>query len=177
MVRLSELRDLFDGTIKLNEPLAKYTALQVGGPADYVLEPHSRDALAHAVGYFRKNAFPYIFLRPNMLVSDSGFRGAALLAERSFEPAFFERRCAQMFKPLPGVSIPDLIERAGLNGLTWGGATVLADCVVNANHARAADILALVRHVQRRVRLKLGIRLEMDIQPVGFDDEPLANVA
>ncbi|HXG00543.1 MAG TPA: hypothetical protein VNL69_07145, partial [Bacteroidota bacterium] len=111
------------------------------------------------------------------LVSDSGFRGAALLAERSFEPAFFERRCVQMFKPLPTVSIAELIERAGLNGLTWGGATVLADCVVNANHARAADILALVKHVQRQVQITLGITLEMDLLPVGFDNEPLANVA
>jgi UDP-N-acetylmuramate dehydrogenase len=82
-----------------------------------------------------------------------------------------------MFRPVPGQSVAGLIERAGMNGLTRGGAAVLADYVVNAHNATASDILALIRHVQHTIRTKFGIQLEMDIQLVGFDDETLANVA
>lgn len=177
MVQLSELREVFNGTIRLNEPLAKFTALRVGGPADYLLESTSHEAISAAVDYFRTNAFPYLFLQPKTLVSDRGFRGAVLLTPHSFDPVFVEKRCAPMFKPLPHGSVADLIEKAGLNGLTWGGAAVLADCVVNADHASAADILSLIKYVQRQVQTKLGVALEIDLELVGFDDEALAHVA
>ncbi len=177
MVTLSDIQHVFHGTITLSAPLARYTALQVGGPADYLLEPSSPDDQESVISYFRRNGFPWVVLQPNMLVSDRGFRGAAILAERITDPAFGEKRCTPMFRPVPGQSIATLIERAGLNGLTRGGAAVLADCVVNAHDAAASDILALVRHVQHTIRIKLGIQLQMDIQLVGFDDEALANVA
>ncbi len=177
MVTLSDIRRFFDGTIKLSEPLARYTALQVGGPADYLLEAASPEAAEELTFYFQTNGFPFVVLQPNMLVSDRGFRGAAILAERITDPAFGEKRCAPMFKPVRGHSVAELIERAGLHGITRGGAAVLADCIVNADNATASDILALITHVQRTVRAKLGIQLQLEIQLVGFEDEALAHVA
>lgn len=177
MVTLSDIQRVFHGTIKLSEPLAPYTALQVGGPADYLLEPSSPDEVGNLTAYFQASEVPFVLLQPNMLVSDRGFRGAAILSERITDPTFAEKRCTSMFKPFRGHSVAALIERAGLNGLTWGGAAVLADCIVNADNAKAADLLSLITHVQRTVRTKLGIQLEMEIQVIGFEDEALANVA
>jgi UDP-N-acetylenolpyruvoylglucosamine reductase len=177
MVTLSDMQRIFQGRILLNEPLATYTALHVGGSADYVLEPASPEEVAHVTEYFRANGFPFVLLQPNMLVSDRGFRGAAILTERTLDRSFSEKRCAPMFKPLPDHSVAALIERVGLNGLTRGGAAILADCVVNADNATASDIFALVTHVQRTIRTKLGIELELDLTLVGFEDEALANVA
>ncbi|MER3523343.1 MAG: hypothetical protein C4326_04580 [Ignavibacteria bacterium] len=179
MVTLTEIQAIFSGTIRLSEPLARYTALQVGGPADYLLEAGSAEEVERLEEYFRTKGFPVLGLQKNMLVSDRGFRGAVILDLRSFDPTVGEQRCAPMFKPMPhhARSVAALIEQAGLHGLTWGGAAVLADCVVNADNARASDILALVLHVQRMVRTKLGIELELALQCVGFDDEALANVA
>lgn len=179
MVTLTEIQAMFSGTIRLSEPIARYTALQVGGPADYLLEARSAEEVEQLKDYFCTKGFPVIVLQRNMLVSDRGFRGAVILDLRSFDPTVGEQRCALMFKPTPWRerSVAALIEQAGLDGLTWGGAAVLADCVVNADHATASDILALVLHVQRMVRTRLGIELELALQCVGFDDEALANVA
>jgi UDP-N-acetylenolpyruvoylglucosamine reductase len=80
---------------------------------------------------------------------------------------FFCNNVARSNFSLPEVSTPTLIERAGMNGITRGGAAVLADCIVNANDAKAFDILALITHVH----------LEMDLQLVGFEEETLAKVA
>ncbi len=53
----------FPFTYKLSEPLAKYTALQAGGAADYFLEPSSPEEYAELLKYLQKNEFPFVILR------------------------------------------------------------------------------------------------------------------
>jgi UDP-N-acetylmuramate dehydrogenase len=63
-----------------------------------------------------------------------------------------------------------LIESCGLKGCAIGGAMVSpkhANFIVNTGGARAADIEALIEHVQRTVRERTGIALEREVRIIG----------
>jgi UDP-N-acetylmuramate dehydrogenase len=63
-----------------------------------------------------------------------------------------------------------LIESCGLKGFAIGGAMVSprhANFIVNTGGACAADIEALIEHVQRTVRERTGIALECEVRIIG----------
>jgi UDP-N-acetylmuramate dehydrogenase len=73
-----------DGTLhrlfpsaKFDEPLRRYTAWKIGGPADALIEPKSTDELVAAVRQARSNGVPVTVLGggTNVLVRDGGVRG------------------------------------------------------------------------------------------------------
>jgi UDP-N-acetylmuramate dehydrogenase len=81
-----------------------------------------------------------------------------------------EPNCGSVFKNPPGEAAARLVERSGLKGLAIGGAMVStkhANFIVAAPGATAADVLALVRHVQDVVEAETGIRLETEVHVVG----------
>jgi UDP-N-acetylmuramate dehydrogenase len=64
----------------------------------------------------------------------------------------------------------ELIERAGLKGHRIGGAMVSdkhANFIVNEGEATAADLEALVRHVQATVERVHGVRLVPEVRVIG----------
>jgi UDP-N-acetylmuramate dehydrogenase len=72
-----------------------------------------------------------------------------------------------------------LIEAAGLKGYTIGGAqvsTMHANYFVNTGGATAADVRALIEHVQRVVREKFGAELEPEVKLIGRNGEYLNSV-
>lgn len=76
-----------------------------------------------------------------------------------------------VFKNPPGQSAGALIERAGLKGCRMGDAEVSekhANWIVNRGNARAEDILALIRHVEDRIRREFGVSLEREIRMLTF---------
>lgn len=83
MVSLNDIKQFFRGYIGINEPLAKYTSMRVGGPADYYLEPADKFDLVEMIQYLRKQNFPYMMLGrgSNLLISDEGVRGAVINLE------------------------------------------------------------------------------------------------
>ena len=71
------------------------------------------------------------------------------------------------FKRPEGYFAGALIQEAGCQGLTVGGAQVSekhAGFVVNTGNATAADVLALIAEVQRRVREASGVQLEPEVR-------------
>src|SRR5437870_2384023 len=79
----------FSEIIKRNEPLAPYTHLKIGGPAEMLIQPRSVKQLRAVIGECLKNR---IFLRVlgsgcSILVRDEGVRGAVL---RLNAPVFSE---------------------------------------------------------------------------------------
>jgi UDP-N-acetylmuramate dehydrogenase len=72
--------------------------------------------------------------------------------------------------PATGPSAGELIERAGLKGLTIGGASVSekhANFVTNAGRGSAADVRHLVDRVRATILERDGIALEPEIEFVG----------
>ena len=71
-----------------------------------------------------------------------------------------------IFKNPPGGSAGRMIDELGLKGLSVGDARVSerhANFFVNAGHASAADMMALIAQVRERVRAKFGVNLENEV--------------
>ncbi|HEC67087.1 MAG TPA: FAD-binding protein [bacterium] len=75
---IMKLRTLLDKKkTKFNEPLAPYTTLKVGGPADIFYTADSTEDLIKVVKLAKENNVPVTLLGAgsNVLVSDDGIRG------------------------------------------------------------------------------------------------------
>ena len=77
---LRELRGLTGLNVKPNEPLARYTSIKIGGPADFLLDVETRATLVLALGLLNRYQVPFCLLGrgSNVLVSDLGYRGAVI---------------------------------------------------------------------------------------------------
>lgn len=74
------------------------------------------------------------------------------------------------FKRPEGYFAGKLIMDAGLRGYQVGGAQVSekhCGFVINRGDATAADILAVIRHVQKTVKEKFGVDLETEVKMIG----------
>ncbi len=75
-----------------------------------------------------------------------------------------------IFKNPPGTAAARLIDELGLKGTRIGGAMVSpvhANFLVNVDHAKAADVEALMRLIRTRVYEAYGIKLEPEVHIVG----------
>lgn len=85
-------------------------------------------------------------------------------------PLDSEPSVGSIFKKIEGIGAGRLIDECGLKGTRIGGAMVThrhANIFVNAHNASAADVYALIDHVQTRVEEQTGYRLETEIDFVG----------
>lgn len=73
--------------LRLDEPLARYTSMKIGGPADYFIEVDSSVALAEVLVALRRHQVPLWILGngSNVLISDRGVRGAVIHLAGSFK--------------------------------------------------------------------------------------------
>jgi len=81
--------------------------------------------------------------------------------------------CGSVFKNPPGDYAARLIEASGLKGYVLGGACVSekhANFIENTGDATAADIEALIAHIQQQVQQQYGVMLRTEVCRVG---EPL----
>ena len=78
------LQRLFSAA-KFDEPLKRYTAWKIGGPADALLEPSSADELIEAIETLRECDIPVTILGggTNVLVLDGGIRGLTVRIARA----------------------------------------------------------------------------------------------
>jgi len=78
--------------------------------------------------------------------------------------------CGSVFRNPAGDHAARLIEAAGLKGCRIGGAEVSdkhANFIINGGNATAADIEALIDHVQQAVAEVHGVRLQREVRIVG----------
>lgn len=93
-----------------------------------------------------------------------------LLVERKAKQPIGEWSCGSVFVNPPGDHAARLIEAAGLKGARRGGAAVSpkhANFIVNEGEATAADLEALIGHVQHTVEQRFGVRLQTEVRMVG----------
>jgi len=102
-------------------------------------------------------------------------RMADCQAQRKARQPLSAWSAGSVFRNPPGDAAGRLIEAAGGKGLRRGGALVSpkhANFIVNTGGATAADVLALMREIQRRVWEAFGVRLEPEIKLLGAFDAP-----
>jgi UDP-N-acetylmuramate dehydrogenase len=101
-------------------------------------------------------------------VNDAAIR--ELLERRKATQPIGEWSCGSVFTNPPGEHAGRLIEKAGLKGFRIGDASVSekhANFIINHGAARAADIEALIVHVQRTVAEVHHIELKTEVRIVG----------
>ncbi|MEG2348361.1 MAG: UDP-N-acetylmuramate dehydrogenase [Clostridia bacterium] len=75
-----------------------------------------------------------------------------------------------VFKRPEGYFVGKLIQDAGLKGYTIGGAQVSTKhtgFIVNINSATYADVISLIKHIQKIVYEKFGVKLETEVEIIG----------
>ena len=90
-----------------------------------------------------------------------------LMAKRRASQPLEYPSAGSTFKRPEGYFAGTLIEQCGLKGLSVGGAQVSekhAGFIINRGGATAADILALIREVQRRVMAEKGVALQPEVK-------------
>lgn len=98
-------------------------------------------------------------------------RQLEIIAYRKKTQPYNDLSCGCIFRNPPGDSAGALIERCGLIGHSYGGASVSpvhANFIVNKGFATAADVLALAQHIKTEVNTRTGIELEMEVRFVPF---------
>lgn len=93
-----------------------------------------------------------------------------LLERRHASQPIGAASCGSVFTNPPGGHAAQLIESAGLKGHRIGGAAVSekhANFIINEGDATAADLEALVLHVQATVERVHGVRLRPEVRVVG----------
>ncbi|WP_165044104.1 UDP-N-acetylmuramate dehydrogenase [Adlercreutzia sp. ZJ138] len=95
-----------------------------------------------------------------------------LEAQRASKQPLDVPSAGSTFKRPVGYFVGKLVQDAGLAGYRVGGAQVSekhTGFVVNAGGATAADVRALIDHVQRVVYERFGVQLEPEVRMWGFD--------
>ncbi|HRW45885.1 MAG TPA: hypothetical protein P5333_00140, partial [Caldilinea sp.] len=124
-----------------------------------------------------RGGFGPVVLSANFRLAPGDAAEIAATAERNLQ----HRRRSQPVEPSlgstfvnpPGDYAGRLIEAAGLKGVAIGGIQVSrqhANFFINpggAGSASAADVVALIEHVQRTVEDRFGVRLSPEVQLVG----------
>lgn len=121
------------------------------------------------------------FIRAGLsLQPDSDGRARArireLLAQRAESQPMGQPSCGSVFRNPPGDHAGRLIEACGLKGFTTGKARVSdkhANFIINTGGATAADIEALIGHVQRTVHAQTGIELIPEVRIIGEEATPV----
>jgi UDP-N-acetylmuramate dehydrogenase len=144
---LSALAAALGQRARRDEPLAQYTAMRVGGPADLLIVCESVDEVAGAVELARQHKVPWLLLGGgcNVLVADSGVRGLVIV-NRAARIEFDGEAVRAEAGALLAVLARESGER-GLAGLEWAAGLpgAVGGAVVGNAGAFEGDIASRLR--------------------------------
>ncbi len=119
-MHVSTLQRLFPAA-KFDEPLKRYTAWKIGGPADALLEPRGADELIEAVQRAREHGVPVTVLGggTNVLVRDGGVRGLTIRLAKSLTGMRIEDRSVTAEAGILYPALANATAGRGLAGLEF----------------------------------------------------------
>lgn len=118
MTLTEKLSELQVGAVSPGEPLKDHCTWRIGGPADALAEPSSKEEIARLLAFVREEEIPLLVIGrgSNLLFSDKGFRGVVLKLGRRFSALSVKgtRVRAQSGVWVPGLA--RIVAGAGLSG-------------------------------------------------------------
>lgn len=163
-------------TVTPNAPLAPLTTFKVGGPAEWLIETTTGEALIAVVQCAHRHGVPVTMLGggSNVLVADAGVRGAVLRPRGGV----LEMIGADLVRADASVTINGLVRWTigrGLAGLeAWAGTPGTVGGAVHGNaHWRQVDIGEVVESVRLVSREGLVRQVPRDRLEFGYDTSRL----
>jgi UDP-N-acetylmuramate dehydrogenase len=103
-----------------DEPLARFTTMRVGGPADLFVVAHNAFELRGLVRFARARAIPFFILGrgSNLVIADAGIRGLVIHARAEATRLDGDRYHAEAGVPMARAATET--QQAGLTGLEYG---------------------------------------------------------
>lgn len=120
---ISELTGGTYGEIRLNEPLAPYTYWKIGGPADALVIPQTKEQLVALIKLLHRHQAPWFALGrgSNLLVTDKGIRGVVIKLGETMETVRFEGETVTAGGAYSFIKLSTLAGKEGLTGLEFAG--------------------------------------------------------
>jgi UDP-N-acetylmuramate dehydrogenase len=151
-----------------DEPLARFTTMRVGGPADLFVVAHNRMELRALVRFARSRELPHLLLGrgSDVVISDRGVRGLVIQNRAEGSRIDGERYTAESGVPMARAATET--QKAGLSGLEFGLAvpgTVGGAVWANAG-AHDSEIAAVVESAD--VLLVDGTESRLPAADLGF---------
>lgn len=165
-----------EDNVLMAEPMSAHTTFKIGGSADIVVTPTSREGLVKTLDLCCKCDLPYTVVGngSDLLVGDRGIRGVVILLREKYANVQVNGNnvTAQAGALLKDVALA--AAEAGLAGMEplWGiPATVGGACYMNAGayNAQTADVLKSVTVYKPSITVKDGMRgsggvIELDVE-------------
>src|SRR5438874_977642 len=154
--------------------LSEWTSLGIGGTTDLLRISNHESILGHQISFeYRHTSFApddmmlAVILELPSKPYNEILKGIRICNEkrRSSQP-LGQKSAGCIFKNPPGASAGRMIDELGLKGLSVGDAQVSdrhANFFVNAGHASAKDMLALIAGVRERVQENFAVKLENEV--------------
>ena len=169
---ISTLKGILNDTdIRENELMSSHTSFKVGGPADVFLTPRTDEQLIACIKALRAEKEKYFILGngTNLLVSDSGYRGAVIQLYRNYNDVnIFGNHITAKAGALVTKVANDACKH-GLSGLEFASGipgTIGGAVTMNAG-AYGAEMVKVVRIV-RMLDLKYMMKVELASSEMNF---------
>ncbi len=149
---IETLRKLEVGEVHTHVSLAPYTTWRIGGPADVVVIPTTKQAIARIVRAAQAYGEPLTTMGrgSNVLVTDAGIRGTVLLLGDALDYIHFQETTIVAGAAYSLIKLSVMAGRAGLSGLEFAGGipgSVGGAVYMNAG-AHGADMSTVVSAVE-----------------------------
>jgi UDP-N-acetylmuramate dehydrogenase len=149
---VAALQERAIGGILPNEPLAAYTTWKIGGPADYLLIPHSKQKLIETIRILHAHRQPWSVLGrgSNLLVSDKGIRGFVIKLGPALDTLRVEGTTLVAGGAYSFIKLSVMAGKEGLTGLEFAGGipgSVGGAVYMNAG-AHGSDVSRILKRVE-----------------------------
>ncbi|RXG09690.1 UDP-N-acetylmuramate dehydrogenase [Bacillus cereus] len=118
---VNELIEANVGRVLVDEPLARYTTMKIGGPADILIVPKHVAGIEKTLQLVKKykTKWTVIGRGSNLLVSDLGIEGVVICLGEGLDHLEVEKHRVRVGGGYPLIKLSTLLSRQGLAGLEF----------------------------------------------------------
>ncbi|MEX2105148.1 MAG: UDP-N-acetylmuramate dehydrogenase [Bacilli bacterium] len=120
---IEQLRNADIGVVLVDEPLSNHTTWRIGGPADLMLIPKSKEALIQCMKIVYEHRVPWTVIGrgSNLLVRDGGIRGVVFKIGVGLDHIHFDGHEVYAEAGFSFIKLAVLAGKEGLSGLEFAG--------------------------------------------------------
>ncbi|MCI3148951.1 UDP-N-acetylenolpyruvoylglucosamine reductase [Bacillus cereus] len=118
---VNELIEADVGRVLVDEPLARYTTMKIGGPADILIVPKHVAGIEKTLQLVKQYKTKWIVIGrgSNLLVSDQGIEGVVIRLGEGLDHLEVEKHKVRVGSGYPLIKLSTLLSRQGLAGLEF----------------------------------------------------------